>query len=351
MEIVSRNTNTLATELYPKLKELCIRQKSRNGDVLRMPRHTTITLTHPWERVNFCQVRDANPFFHLIESACMLADYNDVKLLSYFAKNMASFSDDGETFNAFYGSRLGDQLKEVCFNLLDDPTSRREVALIWDQDDLTKETKDKACNLCLVFMINQETGRLDMSSFNRSNDMVWGFVTGANVVHFSYFHEFVACSLNMGMGEWTHTSCNMHAYVNEQLENVIEAEEKRVDCLETGNLYPSLNFEYDGRLFPDGSIAIGDAFKLELGRACAEMSLQKSGGCIDDINYKFEWISDLIIPVFNSWHFNKLSLVTKGAERETLQAMSRGYVNKISPLFIDWRFACEAWLKRRHNKK
>lgn len=220
MEIIARNTNGLAPKLYRKIQSQGVPVKTRNGDALRLPGVTTITLRHPWERVNFGAVRDANPFFHLIESMSMLAGNvgNDAELLSYFARNMLLYSDDGETYNAFYGSRsrdyLGiDQLKGVCKILHNDPESRQAVICLWDPGlDLGTQTNDKACNVMMVFEIENE--RVNMTTFNRSNDAIWGGVTGANVVHLSFFQEYVACALDLGMGVWHHSSANLHVYLN-----------------------------------------------------------------------------------------------------------------------------------------
>jgi len=223
MEFTARNTNDLAPVLYDRMHRHGVPVNTRNGPALRLPGVTTITLRHPWERVNFGAERDANPFFHLIESVAMLAGDtgNDVELLSYFAKNMLLFSDDGQRYNAFYGTRARayrvsdqiDQLKEVCKILHADPESRQAVICLWDPDlDLGTKTKDKACNLTMIFEV--ENGRVNMTTFNRSNDAIWGGVTGANVVHLSFFQEYVACALDLQMGVWHHSSANLHVYLN-----------------------------------------------------------------------------------------------------------------------------------------
>ncbi len=54
----------------------------------------------PRERVLFSRERDANPFFHLMESLWILAGREDLGFLEHFNSNMRQFSDDGTTFNA-----------------------------------------------------------------------------------------------------------------------------------------------------------------------------------------------------------------------------------------------------------
>lgn len=218
MQLTANNTNDLQWSIYNRFKRSSFRMDSRNGPVLRLPGVTTITLIRPEQRVNFCPIRDANPFFHLIEAIAMLAGDigNDVELMSYFASNMASFSDDGRKYNAFYGTRArqtwGDQLDLVIKDLQKNPQSRQAVLNLWDPSDLERPTKDKACNLMMIFDICPEECCLNMTSFNRSNDAVWGGVTGANVVHLSMFQEYVAGMLNLGVGYWHHSSANLHVY-------------------------------------------------------------------------------------------------------------------------------------------
>jgi len=209
---------------------------SRNGKVLMRTSPVATVYLHPQERVVFHPWRDANPFFHFYESLWMLAGRNDVSPLTRYVKRMASFSDDGKTFNAAYGYRWRsairivedpsalddfdnplhtlksrDQLKTIADNLRQNPNSRQEVLQIWDQEmDLGTQTKDHACNLVATFQVSFG-GRLDMVVFCRSNDIIWG-AYGANAVHMSYLLEYVALRAGLQMGRYTQISVNWHAY-------------------------------------------------------------------------------------------------------------------------------------------
>ena len=66
------------------LKEEHIEVETRNGTALEFPTPVCTTYTHPLERVLFYPERDANPFFHLMESFWMLAGRNDVEWISKF---------------------------------------------------------------------------------------------------------------------------------------------------------------------------------------------------------------------------------------------------------------------------
>lgn len=332
MEIEARNHSQVARLLYPILEQEGVSMPSRNGPVLRMPGVTTLWVAHPWERVNFSPERNANPFFHLIEAMAMLAGLNSVELMSYFAKNMASFSDDGERYNAFYGERLrstwGDQLARVINELEKQPHTRQAVAQIWDPSDLYKETKDKACNLCLIFEQDYNTKKLNMTSFNRSNDAIWGMGTGANVVHLSFFQEFVACALGWEMGSWTHVSNNLHVYTeNPQWEKVLK--DSRSDWC----LYPNLDRIALEPLF------VGDhrQFTTALQNCLADMLLAIRGKTVlsEHSGYHQRFLISTVVPVFNAWQYRKL-----GYQRDHIKYA----LVKISA--PDWHTACARWVER-----
>lgn len=188
--------------------------ESRNGPVLRFPTPVTTVWTEPTHRVSVSHVRDANPFLHLMEAMWMLAGRNDVETVSYYAKQMAEYSDDGKTLNAAYGYRWRkhfghDQLDEVVEILKKDPASRQAVVQIWDHQDLVSSTKDRACNTQVLFEI--QSGSLNMTVFNRSNDTIWGCY-GANVVHFSFLQEYMANRIGVDVGVYYQVSNNLHLY-------------------------------------------------------------------------------------------------------------------------------------------
>ncbi len=142
-----------------------VRRPSRNGSVMVIDEPVTVTYTHPRERVLFNAARDANPFFHLMESLWMLAGRNDVAPLAYYSKQMSRYSDDGKTLNGAYGYRWRrastwgptpdsslsegfnptDQLNIIINHLKADPHSRRAVLQMWNvEDDLLKI----GCKVC-----------------------------------------------------------------------------------------------------------------------------------------------------------------------------------------------------------
>lgn len=199
---------------------------SRNGPVRVMPSPVSTMYLYPNERVIFLPERDANPYFHFMESLWMLAGRNDVEWISQFNSAIANYSDDGVTLHGAYGYRwrnaplsgiidsdIGvlDQLATIATLLKTNPDDRRCVLQMWDAPrDLGLEGKDFPCNLVCNFRIGT-TGKLDMTVFNRSNDMIWG-AYGANAVHFSVLQEVMAAWVGVPVGFYWQISTNFHAY-------------------------------------------------------------------------------------------------------------------------------------------
>jgi thymidylate synthase len=144
-----------------------------------------------------------------------------------------------------------DQLVLLVEHLRASPHSRRAVLSMWNvEDDLLNvdTSKDVCCNLSVVFKVEtglcrkcEGTGSswpvkvagvrtedralcpeclgkphevpryLNMSVFNRSNDLVWGML-GANAVHFSILQEYLAARLGLEVGVYNQMTTNLHAY-------------------------------------------------------------------------------------------------------------------------------------------
>lgn len=301
-------------------------EQTRNGRALVMDAPVCTIYERPIERVLFWEERDANPFFHLAEALWMLAGRRDVQLPSFFAKQIAEYSDDGTTLHGAYGHRWRqhfhfDQLDAVIKELQLNLSSRRVVLQMWSaQDDLARDGKDLPCNTHVYFRC-QHSGHLDMTVLNRSNDMVWG-AYGANAVHFSFLQEYVARAIGVRVGYYYQFSNNFHAYLKtfEPLYYLGRGELVMHPCpYEQNMVKPSpLTFtdraEFDRRLeeFLDsmGELAVGDEF------------LDHGAG-----------------PLFRSyWAYKSKDYDT--ADRIVCHSTA-----------LDWREACRQWLNRRRAKR
>jgi thymidylate synthase len=176
-----------------------------------------IRYSKPFERVLLCPVRDANPFFHLMEAIWMMSGRNDLEFISQFTNNMSQFSDDGRTLNGAYGFRWRDhfgedQLLDVRDLLNEEPDTRRAVITMWDPTfDLCSSSLDIPCNTHIYFKIRENN--LHMTVCNRSNDIVWG-AFGANAVHFSVLMEWMANATSSHIGVYTHIADSWHYYTD-----------------------------------------------------------------------------------------------------------------------------------------
>jgi len=306
---------------------------SRNGMTLELPAPVATVYKNPGQRVLISAARDANPFFHLMESLWILAGRVDVKFLHEFNKNMVNFSDNGIDFNAPYGYRLRnyfgkDQLEYIISTLKAYPSSRQAVCQIWDVEDLDKLTKDKACNMSIVFRIRN--GVLDMTVYNRSNDMIWG-AYGANVVQFSMIQEYVAAWLNIPMGTYTQVSNSFHVYTSgpggDVFRRVLEGFNNNYNPYEfVRNTYSMTHldmdaFEHDLKQF----FYIYDNYGLE---EIGETTYWRS-----------QYFRTLILPVIYAYLVHK----QHGPELAL----------KLIPLIEadDWAMAVTDWLKIRIDKR
>lgn len=215
------------------LKELesnHIHTNSRNGAVLRFPTPVTTVWSQPANRIMWSANRDCNPMFHYAEAFWMLAGRNDVATVAKLSPNMLNYSDNQETLWGAYGFRWRehfgiDQISLIIDELKSNPTSRRCVLQMWDgqyfvgtsdlqNSDLIVATsggKDVPCNTSIYF--DPQDGVLNMTVCNRSNDMVFG-AYGANVVHMSILHEYVAAQIGMQLGTYYQISNNLHLYLD-----------------------------------------------------------------------------------------------------------------------------------------
>lgn len=216
--IAVRNVNEALPTGIHLLKDHGVPTVSRGLATVRAPGPVSTVYHRPTERVLFDPVRDANPFFHLMESLWIIGGSNRVELPAYFLNSITRFSDNGLTFHGAYGYRLRrgqagfDQVKEAIELLRKKPDTRQCVMNIWNGlYDLGVDTKDVPCND--MVMLDIVDGALNMTVCNRSNDVIWG-AYGANAVQFSMLQEFIAASVGVKVGYYVQMSNNYHVYAD-----------------------------------------------------------------------------------------------------------------------------------------
>ena len=330
--INAENVNDAMDQGLRLMKAEGVAVPSRNGMTLELPAPVTTVYKNPAQRVLISSARDANPFFHLMESLWILAGRDDVKFLSEFNKRMVDFSDDRIVFNAPYGHRVRkafgqDQLQRVIDILTNDPNSRQAVCQIWDSADLSKDTRDKACNMSIVFRMRKQ--RLDMTVYNRSNDMIWG-AYGANVVQFSMIQEYVAASLDVDMGTYSQVSNSFHVYTEGAAGNVYN----RTNAVFQGNYNP---YEYCSRLVTMSPAGMR-LFNQDLSWFFELYDDFGLDGITNSTNWYSEYFVYLVLPMLQVYSLHK--------------AMGPTEASKDLDIILadDWRMACGTWLETRAKK-
>lgn len=338
-----------------QLRVMGIAKPSRVGDVLVSPNPIMTEYIHPTNRVLLSPMRDANPFFHVMETLWMLAGRNDLPWLVRFNKRFTSYSDDGgQTQPGAYGHRWRnyfghDQLEDAIIELRQNPDSRRVVITMWDGGsrrswlgDPTEASMhqpgdffaaisgsaDVPCNTTIYF--DTIDGRLNMTVCCRSNDIIWG-AYGANAVHFSFLLEYISIATGIPMGVYRQFSNNFHLYTN-----VIAAEEIMPlarDVIKTDPYYrnraPHDLVKHPTPVRKVPLMVDKERFDLELEQFMAENK---------DFDYEEPFFQGVAIPMFGAYmHFK--------AKRFD-DALDLMYLVRAE----DWQQAGKEWLERRRIK-
>lgn len=330
--IRARNVHQALPEAIHQLQCSHVEEDSRNGTVWVSPEPVATVYTHPRERVVFWPERDANPFFHFYEALWMLGGRNDVASLTRFVKRMQEFSDDGTTFHGAYGHRWrkhfgDDQLAIIIANLKANPGCRRQVLQIYDNvvDLVINQNgmRDIPCNLAVHFMMRW--GALDMTVFNRSNDIIWGCY-GANAVHFSMLQEYVATGVGVPVGQYWQISDNWHGYLA-TLKPLLGLADQAAQP-------PSLGV-------PDPYLTKVQPFRLintdvETWNADLDMFLSQGCGAMGYLDVFFRRVALPILMVHDAYRAKHYDA-----------ARSLALDIKAS----DWRLAIQEWLNRREARR
>lgn len=301
--------------------------ETRNGPAFRLGEPVATRYAFPMQRVLFEATRDCNPFFHFFEALWMLQGRNDTAFVGNIVKRMNEFSDDGKTLNGAYGYRWRvwfdyDQIRAAIDVLKKDPSSRRIYIGMWDPStDLTVQGKDVPCNLGIKLDVFD--GVLNMYVTNRSNDIIWG-AYGANMVHMSMLHEYIAAATGIPIGAYEQISMDYHAY-----KDIFAA--KMVKLLERGDDWHD---PYSGGRIVDpmpmDGVALG-SFDKDLRKFFT------NGQFIDTCHYETDYFEYTAKPMWRS--------LMAYQKKDPSLAMARAFEIKAE----DWRMACCEWLARRQS--
>lgn len=342
--IQSRNVHVALAQGIEHLLRLGDSSGSRNGAVLVAPTPVTTVYHSPQERVLFGATRDANPFFHLMESLWMLAGRNDLAFPQQFNKRFGEYSDDGKTVHGAYGHRWRahfgyDQLEVIALELRNNPASRRCVLQMWDATPLTNPAseaerygandlnlamaggKDVPCNTTIYFRVNN--GKLDMTVCCRSNDIIWG-AYGANVVHMSVLMEYMAAWVGVPMGDYYQVSNNYHAYTD-----IYDREKLKLIADESiaHNLYIT------SEEFPNPRVKPYPLVSTSIKAWNADLADFLDNPLARYV-YRDGFFNNIAAPMYAAWCTRKAKL---GDGSAVVDFMADS----------DWKEACQQWIARR----
>jgi thymidylate synthase len=347
IELKAHNVPEAYTEAYWMIKHHGVEENSRNGRVLTIPEPSIIEIARPLQRVLFDPERNANPFFHVMETIWMLSGSDHVGFPSKFNRTYVNYAEADGTVHGAYGKRwrghfqpkeIGpkfsmDQIQVACALLKKDPESRQVLLSMWDPaTDLGATVKDRPCNTHIYFRAKKggwapspQTGvmlptyYLDMTVCNRSNDLLWGCL-GANVVHFTYLQELIAYGAGMDIGTYRVFTNNLHVYSDRA--DVASFMDGPVRC--DGYIRGDVDY------FP--LIQEGETVERLLGD-CEEFV--KSGTAWSSSYYNTEWIKKVAYPMLESWE----ARVDKRFDDSYM------FIDRIKAK--DWRLACKQWTERK----
>lgn len=192
---------------------------SRLGERTMELLHQQIVIQEPWQREVLTPYRNTNIAAQIAETMWVLAGRDDVEFLGRYLPRARDFSDDGKVWRGAYGPRLRDwgqpgeprldQIRHIVNLLSTDRASRRAVVSIYNPLVDSAPGKDIPCNDFLSFISRQ--GRLHLSVFVRSNDLIWGW-SGINAFEWSALQEIVAGILGLQVGPLVFNTTSLHIY-------------------------------------------------------------------------------------------------------------------------------------------
>lgn len=309
----------------------------RGKATMEWPTPVTTVYARPWQRVLFSPLRDANPFFHLMESLWMLAGHADAEWISQFSSRIAQYAEEDGYFHGAYGRRWRDhfpdlridepmdQLSRLARMFREDPNTRRGVLTMWDPTyDLGAEKRDLPCNTQVYFLVRD--GKLNMMVSCRSNDLILGCY-GANAVHLSVLQEYMAAKIGCGIGTYTHVSQSWHYYVSNPFARAV--------C--RGEPMERLDYYYVGHAQTQTralGLVNGGVDQWERDLRYFMMDEWK-----DNMTYKDVFFAHVAYPMRAAWELYKIGELD-------------GAIMKAKSIYApDWEKACVEWLERRKTKR
>lgn len=214
MKVISgENVN----ELYLK----AIEAVSEKPDFIVKPRgmevkeltNVMLELRNPQSCLVTLKERRLNYAFAVAEKLQYLTGDADAERLTFYNPNYAAWRNVYGLFDGDYAVRIHYWLEYVYRLLKKDPDTRQAVYTIYGVQD-RHESKDIPCTIMHHFMLRK--GTLSLTSYMRSNDLLWGFPYDVN--GFCFLLEFLTSALGVEVGTYTHIVGSLHLYVEREAQ-------------------------------------------------------------------------------------------------------------------------------------
>lgn len=150
--------------------------------------------------------RNLNYSFMMAEWFWMMAGRDDVESIAHYNKQIARFSDDGQTYFGAYGPKIIEQWDYVVRKLKEDWASRQAVLTIWRPNP--PGTRDVPCTVAMQFLLRD--GKLITNVTMRSSDAWLGIPY--DVFNFSRTQALLAAQLDVVPGQLSICLGSSHIY-------------------------------------------------------------------------------------------------------------------------------------------
>lgn len=191
------------------LMEFGTKQDSRNGKTIELE-DLVIEVADP----TIVAKNGVRPFYSpeigLVEGLQLISGISDSALTAQIQPNFRNYmEDDTGKFWGAYGPRIVNQLPIIIERLREDPDTRQAIITLWDPEfDAHGGKKDHPCTSLFNFRIRD--GKLNMSTFMRSNDAIYGWPF--DLIQFSMLMQSMAYELKVGVGTYSHHVGSFHIY-------------------------------------------------------------------------------------------------------------------------------------------
>lgn len=205
-------------------------QESRDGCVTGEVINAITVIEDPTRCILKSNIRNMSIRYAIGELLWYLSGNNSLKEIQKYSKAWDRMSDDGETVNSNYGycikEKFGFDQWEYVKNLLkEDPSTRQATLHIKTASN--EKSKDVNCTVCCQFLLRD--GKLNMTTYMRSNDLWLGFPY--DVFQFTAMQVLMSMQLGVEVGSYTHIAGSLHLYQRDYekaISNILKGDDNSV---------------------------------------------------------------------------------------------------------------------------